>query len=277
MILETIRRLYPQLTRSQKRLADFIAVSYQEAAFMTASRLARRLALNEATVIRFAQRLGYSGYPDLIRDVQAIVQRELGAKAGSAGLAHKDPFVALLNAEVDNLQRVVGHISPETAHAALAMLQQAGKVYILGQGIGVPLAQAFGLSLRSLGVPAESPLADPLNLATMLAEIDQECVVVAVSPTAESQEIANALSLAHERGARTLALTWSPVWPCAQAADLAISCPTSDPFVVPSITPIAMLIDALVQSLGSRDIERMQALTEKSAQALEAIAAERSR
>ena len=44
MILEKIRQLYPKLTKSQKRLADFIATSYQEAAFMTASRLARRVA-----------------------------------------------------------------------------------------------------------------------------------------------------------------------------------------------------------------------------------------
>ena len=207
MILETIRRLYPQLTRSQKRLADFIAVSYQEAAFMTASRLARRLALNEATVIRFSQRLGYTGYPDLIHDVQEIVQRELGAKGGSGAVAPQDPFVALLDAEVDNLQRAIGHVSPEAAHAALTMLQEARYVCVLGQGIGAPLAQAFALSLRSLGKFAESPPTDPLNLATMLGEVDQECAVVAVSATAESQQIASAVTLARERGARTLALT----------------------------------------------------------------------
>ena len=81
MVLEKIRQLYPELTKSQRRLADFVAVSYREAAFMTASRLARKLGVNEATVIRFAQRLGYSGYPEFVQDVRAVVQDELGAKS----------------------------------------------------------------------------------------------------------------------------------------------------------------------------------------------------
>ena len=39
-VLERIRQVYPQLTKSQKRLADFVTAYYREAAFMTASRLA---------------------------------------------------------------------------------------------------------------------------------------------------------------------------------------------------------------------------------------------
>ena len=75
MILEKIRQLYPQFTKSQRKLADFIANHYQEAAFMTASELAHALNLDAATVVRFSQFLGYSGFPELQHEIRERVRR----------------------------------------------------------------------------------------------------------------------------------------------------------------------------------------------------------
>ena len=202
MILEKIRQIYPQLTKSQKRLADFIATSYREAAFMTASCLSRRLGLNEATVIRFAQRLGYSGYPQLIQDVQAIVQEELGTGPQSQVLAEQGPLVRLLKAEIENLQRTISHIPAKIAYEAMNMLQEARQVYVLGQGIAAPLAQLFSLSLRALGISADNSFADPLRLGIVLNNIDESCMLIGISAGMESQQVANALDYAKQRGAR---------------------------------------------------------------------------
>ena len=264
VVLEKIRRIYPQLTRSQRRLADFVATSYRQAAFMTASRLAKTLAINEATVIRFAQRLGYPGFPQLIQDVQAVVRDELGGMSEAAVASRQDPFLALLDSEVESLRRTVTHISPDIAREAVAALVGAQHIYVLGQGLAASLAQLFSLSLRTLGISSENPPADPLSLSIMLSEVDQRFAVVGISVGMESQETANALEFATQRGARTLALTGSPLSPCAQAAERAISCPTDDSLVLPSVTSIAMIIDALVQTIGSRDVEGVRTRAELS-------------
>jgi DNA-binding MurR/RpiR family transcriptional regulator len=251
MILEKIRQIYPQLTKSQRRLADFIATSYQEAAFMTASRLARRLDLNEATVIRFAQRLGYPGYPELIQDVQDIVQRELGTKDTPETVV-EDPFVARLHAEIDNLHRAVSHISPATTHQAIDMLSEAQRIYVLGQGIASSLAQLLSISLKGLGLEAETPPADVLGLALALGDIDAASLVIGISVLPESEEVANALRYARHRGARTLALTSSPISPSAQAAELALACVVGESFSPSCITATALVIDALVQRVAAQ-------------------------
>lgn len=111
MILETIRRVYPELTRSQQLLSDFVAHSYREAAFMTASDLAQRLNLNEATVIRFAQRLGYSGYPELVTALRELVQQELIVAPGDTDVS-QDSDLELLAAELGNARRMVRSLSP---------------------------------------------------------------------------------------------------------------------------------------------------------------------
>jgi len=278
MVLEKIRQLYPKLTKSQKRLADFIATSYQEAAFMTASRLARRVAVNEATVIRFAQRLGYSGYPELVDGIQAIVQEELRAKSETDGtLGARDPFFAVLDNEVENLQRGISHLTPELVSSALAMLRQASRIYIVGQGLGAPLADLFSLSLCAIGLPAQSPPADSMGLGIALESLARGSVVVGISASGESLTIANVLRYAGQKGARTLALTWSPIDMSAQAADVAISCPANELFALPSMALLATWIDALVQALAETDREALRARTERILQVQDMLLSRRRR
>ena len=258
MILEKIRQVYPQLTRSQKKLADFIADSYQEAAFMTASRLARRLNVNEATVIRFAQRLGYRGYPQLIRDVQAIVQEELKAPGQPEALAApEEPFLASLSNEVEHLQRAVSHVSPEVARRLMALLRSRRRIYVVGQGESYYLAGLLATGLAGLGMDARVMAGDPQSLALAIADLQETDAFIGLAASRESPELARAIVVAREHGARTLAVTWSPISKPAQAADLALTCPADGLFLVPSVAAIATFLDALVQALAS--VDRVQA------------------
>src|SRR5690242_1719672 len=69
MFREQIRKHYDHLSRSYRRVADFILSDYRTAAFMTAAALADAVDVDTTTVVRFAQRLGYPGYPELIEDI----------------------------------------------------------------------------------------------------------------------------------------------------------------------------------------------------------------
>ena len=77
MFRENIRKHYDHLSRSYRRVADFILSDYRTAAFMTAAELASAVDVDTTTVVRFAQRLGYPGYPELITDIQEQVKLEL--------------------------------------------------------------------------------------------------------------------------------------------------------------------------------------------------------
>jgi DNA-binding MurR/RpiR family transcriptional regulator len=278
MILEKIRQLYPKLTKSQKRLADFIATSYREAAFMTASRLARRVAVNEATVIRFAQRLGYGGYPELVDDIQAIVQEELKAKyEAEGGLGTREPFFTILDSEVENLQRGISHLVPELVSTALVMLRQASHIYVVGQGLAAPLADLFSLSLCAIGLSAESPPADSMSLGIVMESLARGSVVVGISAAGESITVANVLKYAAQRGARTLALTWSPIDMSAQAAEVAISCPANELFALPSVALLAVWIDAFVQALAEGDRDMLRSRAERIIHAQDILLSKRRR
>src|SRR3972149_2939196 len=74
---ERIRSARPNLSKSFQRLADYILDSYVQAALMTASELAHEVDVDAATVVRFAQALGYSGFPDLQDEIKARVLQDM--------------------------------------------------------------------------------------------------------------------------------------------------------------------------------------------------------
>ena len=88
---DRIRRARPDMSKSFAKLADFLLDSYVEAAFLTASELAHTLNLDAATVVRFSQFLGYSGFPELQHEIRTRVKGDLlirPRQAEEIGRAH---------------------------------------------------------------------------------------------------------------------------------------------------------------------------------------------
>ena len=62
-ILAVIQENMNTFSKGQKRIANYILESYDKAAFMTASRLGKRVNVSESTVVRFAAELGMTATP----------------------------------------------------------------------------------------------------------------------------------------------------------------------------------------------------------------------
>ena len=87
MVHERIRDSYPTLSRSYRRVADYILANQFDVAFMTATQLAVAVQVNTTTVVRFAQGLGYTGYPDLLEAIRQRVRAEIHAARGEPPVA----------------------------------------------------------------------------------------------------------------------------------------------------------------------------------------------
>jgi DNA-binding MurR/RpiR family transcriptional regulator len=61
--ISRINQKFNSMSKSHKKIAAFVLEQYENAAFMTAAKLAKAVNVSEATVVRFAYALGYEGYP----------------------------------------------------------------------------------------------------------------------------------------------------------------------------------------------------------------------
>ncbi len=62
-LIRRINESYSKLSKGQKLLANYIIDHYEKAVFLTAAKLGKIVGVSESTVVRFANELGYDGYP----------------------------------------------------------------------------------------------------------------------------------------------------------------------------------------------------------------------
>ena len=76
-LMRLIQVKFPRLSKGQKLIAEYILKNYDKAAFMTAAKLGISVGVSESTVVRFANELGFSGYPKLQKALQELIKNKL--------------------------------------------------------------------------------------------------------------------------------------------------------------------------------------------------------
>jgi DNA-binding MurR/RpiR family transcriptional regulator len=72
-----MNELYKSMSKGQKLLTNYITDNYDKAAFLTAAKLGETVGVSESTVVRFANAIGFSGYPELQKQLQEMVKTRL--------------------------------------------------------------------------------------------------------------------------------------------------------------------------------------------------------
>ena len=76
-VLHIIEDNMSSFSKGQKRIGRYILEHYDQAAFMTASKLGKLTEVSESTVVRFAAELGYDGYPSMQKALQEMARSRL--------------------------------------------------------------------------------------------------------------------------------------------------------------------------------------------------------
>src|SRR5229473_3260484 len=67
----------PPFLEHELRVAAFISEHAEDVAFLSVNDLARQLETSDATIVRTAQALGYTGFPDLRRELIDTVRNQV--------------------------------------------------------------------------------------------------------------------------------------------------------------------------------------------------------
>ena len=152
MYREKIREYYDHLSRSYRKVADYIMSNYYEVSFMTAAQLAYAVGVDTTTVVRFSQRLGYNGYPELLNDIREQVKSEIYAAYEPKELLADDPagaFKDRAEQEQHNLKQMLIHNPPDHVRKVAELLWR-GQACCVGGG---RICRCGGLDDRSAIAP----------------------------------------------------------------------------------------------------------------------------
>jgi DNA-binding MurR/RpiR family transcriptional regulator len=223
--------------------------NYYDVAFMTAAQLAYAVGVDTTTVVRFSQRLGYNGYPDLLQDVREQVKSEIYAAYEPKPLAPEDPagvFKDRIEQERQNLQQMLVQNPPDHLEAVARLFESVERIVVVGEGYAETAAEMIAQQFRHRGVHADYLPNDAVKKAATLMMLDSHVLVIGVSATAYGRDVARAMEFARARGAKTLGIIGSLASPANRMSDLIIYAPTEAIGPLPSIVALVAALSVLV-------------------------------
>ena len=257
MYRERIRDHYDRLSRSYRRVADYVMSNYYEVSFMTAAQLAHAVNVDTTTVVRFSQRLGYNGYPALLTDIREQVRDEIYTAYEPSELTPNDPSATFLDRaeqEKHNLNQMLVHNPPEHVQDVAGMLERAQRILLVADGYADAVTSTIAQQLRHRGIMAQAIDQDRVKRAATLTTLDETTLVIGVSATEYGDEVARVLQFARGQGCGTLGIVGALASPGNRMSDLVVYAPTDMIGPLPSIVCLAAALSALVQ-IASQDSE----------------------
>lgn len=256
-LIRTIQKVYPRLSKGQKLIAEFISNNYDKAAFMTASKLGIKVGVSESTVVRFANTLGYDGYPKLQRELQELiktklttVQRlEMSRDYSNEGAVLKK----VLKADMDNIRATIEDIDAEVFQKVVDSVFDAKRIYILGLRSSTTLAEYLGFYLNLIHDNVKVVTSGTSDIFEQMIRVGKEDLVIGISFPRYSTNTLNALKYTKDQGALVVGITDSQVSPIASIADYTLTARSHMATFVDSLVAPLSLINALVVAVGMRE------------------------
>lgn len=254
---DRIRRERPDMSKSFAKLADFLLNSYIEAAFMTASELAHELNLDAATVVRFSQFLGYTGFPELQREIRSRVKGDLLIRPKQAEVPESAPGIVAgaMNELAIALEQT--RITLDT-DALLKLVEQMGQVrrtVVLAEGPAQPTAYSLVHYLEQGGFSVYIARYGIADLARTVNTATNQDLFLAMEVVGQSPYIARAMIEAQVKHIPTAAIVGASSLASARAAKIVLAA-QAHPSLGVGIVSIEAIVYALAQVLRWRYAER---------------------
>ncbi|SET06918.1 transcriptional regulator, RpiR family [Oceanobacillus limi] len=206
--LVMLTEMLPLLPPSEKKIASYIIENPEEAVTLTALELGKRSSTSGAAVIRLCKSLDLKGFQDLKFRIAGDLQKT--NDQGFRDVEPNEPLPSIIekmtNNSIQTIRETVELLSTDELKKAVDLLRNANKIHFIGVGASGIIAHDAQQKFLRINKMAYA-FSDIHMAATLVANAEQGDVVVGISFSGETQEVANVLELAKRNNIKTISLT----------------------------------------------------------------------
>ncbi|MBQ8946968.1 MAG: MurR/RpiR family transcriptional regulator [Lachnospiraceae bacterium] len=249
-----INENFARMSKGQKAIASYIYDNFEQAAFMTAAKIGKEVGVSESTVVRFATFIGYEGYPEFQRDLEAFIQDKLSAvsrvdvRYGRS--SQSDILNSVLGSDIEKIQHTIENLDPVAFETAVDFMLNAKHVYIMGLRSCEPLARFLHFYLNM--IRPDVILIDTTSVTETFEQMirisDEDCMV-GISFPRYSMRTLKALEFANDRNANVVTITDSVYSPMNLYSACNLLARSDMVSIVDSLVAPLSVINALVVAL----------------------------
>ncbi len=205
--LTKIKSLYPEMTESEKSIADYILNNPEEIYNLKIDFLAKKIKISQPTVFRFAQKLGYRGFKDfkidLIRDMAIGLNISLEDNAEKSLENLTNNIFKIINSNLKETQTLIDY---EELEKAIDKIREAKRIIFFAVSSSISVAlDSYSKFLRA-GFNCLYEI-DSYTQRIISTQCRPGDIVIGISFSGESIEVVECLKNAKENGAVTIGIT----------------------------------------------------------------------
>ncbi|RGZ01581.1 MurR/RpiR family transcriptional regulator [Clostridium sp. AM58-1XD] len=214
--------VYDDLKNAERKAADFCLSMPEFVATATIGEVAGCANCSEATFVRLAKRLGYSGYPELR---ECLLREDSEEIAQSVGIQSSDNVktitTAVFNASVLALNDSLDSIDFDCLERAVSSILKARHILFAAAGDANVVAMSGVGKFTRMGLPVSCNTDFDTQLL-YLSQMEKDDVLICISHSGRTKTTCELAKAANSRNILVISLTNFPQSPLAKASDIVL-------------------------------------------------------
>lgn len=245
------------LPKAQRRVADVIMRNPQLASYAEIAEIAAHAEVNNSTVVRTAQGLGFLGWPDLQRELRSrylvkISTEDTLVQHGE----HSSPLQAALTRDMENLRLALDANSADDVEATIATLAAARSILVVGHGSYAAPAGVMAHLGATMGYPITLESRAGVHLATSTNTLGPGDVMVVINIWRSIGQMIATAEAAHRAGVTIIAISDMRRGRLAAIAEHLLIVPSEGIAFFQSVTATTSVVYGLLAGMQAAHPER---------------------
>ena len=276
--LVKIRALQEELSPNERKIARFILDNPALIRDYSSQNLANSVGVSQSSIVKFSQKLGYQGFPDLKLAIHEAVL--LGSGPGAGGPHEKGDRESsqsarnrLFQVKTEALRNTIELNEENRLMAAVDVLERSERIQIIALGAGSMVARNFASMLIQIGKSVIAEVDTYIQLSSV-ATLGRKDAAFLISFSGQSPRMLEIVKQARKAGATIVTLTNYNANPVRSLADVQLySVSSVGEYELPQIvssTSQQFVVDLLFSQLVRRSAQARE-LVARSRKAVETL------
>lgn len=259
-----IQSQYPNLPNRHKILADYVIENFDKIPFLNVQQISGATSLSVASVVRFAQRIGFKGFLEMRDQISEELQHRIQNKEIFSlvdnGKIRNNILSSVANLDIENINSTLHTLDKKNYEASIKMIMSAKRVYTAGLGISFLLARVLAYQLNQVAIDARNFNHDDATFMDQVLFLNPDDLIIALSYPPYSKETIDMAKLAKEKKVKVISITNKDASPITFYSDATLVVKSNNLLFTNSFAAISVLINAIATECAFKNKSKTESI-----------------
>jgi len=267
-IREKIQSKYDSLPLNQRKVADFVIDNFDNIPFVDVHEVSKQVGVSVASVIRFAQSVGFTGFSELRDAVSDSLKKHL-KKNEIFSLVDKskldnDILTSVANMDVKNINDTLSNVDREIFNKVIETILKSDRVFTAGLGISYLVAEILSYQLTQVGVDASVLKHTHTLFHEQVLYMNKNDLLICFSFPPYSKETVDVAKFADKNGIAVISITNKSTAPIAASSKAVLTVKSENMLFTNSFAAISVLINAIATACAVKNKSKAKRVLKES-------------